>query len=132
MESEESNQDNQWHALQRLLRIRARLVLHAVAPLSLQRSVKRPNRRRQRSSVRNKAAQYLALLGAIGSRQRNSVAVASTASAVANKCRAAVTCTATEQLDGHNHISLTHRDLPRACKCQLLCVSPAYLTLYCT
>ena len=72
------------YALHRPFRIWARLVVHAVAPLSLQRSVKRPKRRRQRSSVRKREAQYFTSAGAIGSRQRNSVAVASSASADAN------------------------------------------------
>ena len=65
------------HALQWPLRMTARLVLHAVAPSSSQRSVKRPKRRRQRLSVRKSAAQYFASAEAMGCWQRASRAAAS-------------------------------------------------------
>ena len=57
-------------ALQRPRWISARLVLQAVAPSSLHRSVNLPNTCRQRSSVRNKASQYFLSAGAIGCRHR--------------------------------------------------------------
>ena len=57
-------------ALQRPRWTTAKLVLQAVAPVSLQRSAKRPKRCRQRLSVRNSAAQYKASTVLIGCRQR--------------------------------------------------------------
>ena len=65
------------HALQRPPRISARLVLHAVAAVSLQRDVNRPNLCLQRSSARICAVQYCLLLGAMGAVQRASTLAAS-------------------------------------------------------
>ena len=64
-------------ALQRPRWICAKLVLHAVAPLSLQRSVKRPNRWRHRSRVRNNAEQNFLSAAVAGCRQRVSTSATS-------------------------------------------------------